>query len=993
LPDGRIPVLLSAHDEDLIGQDASAILRYLNRVAESNDIVAAVAATLSRTRRVRRHRAVVRAGNLAELAGGLQALAQGEEHPLVARSSATGAPRVAFVFPGQGNQWPSMGADAYQRLPAYQAEADRCARAFAAAALESPLPYLLTGTDQCWSQINIQGAQFIHAAGLAQVWRSRGIRPDITVGHSLGEVAAGYVAGAVGLSDAVAVVAARASIVEKLTGRYGMAVLSVGVARADQFIAETPGWLEVSAINGPSSVVVSGDSDAVDAIVGVAEQRGIFARAIAVNYPGHTSALEPLRGAFTELLPAARFVDTPVKFVGSACGAVVAAGTDFADYWRQNLTNTVRFDNAIAVAARYGATAFVELSAHPSLQSALADQVDESAVLVGSGRRDQSITDQLSANIVATALADPGYRWADVGDFGGCRPLWGFPNAPMGAIHLWATPEPLPPPPSSAVTVAFEEWEACAAPRPNTITRPGVAVVGPGVTGDPATRALTKAVAAHQGCYPAPLDTAEIVVVIAPALQHPDVMAVADDIVHRREARLPDYTAIVGPRCRRVWLVTAGGEQVHESEPTALPGQAALAAMHRSFGFEFPDQTFGHLDLPFRNVDTGIALAAVDTLLTDAAEVALRGGFRPVCYVRTLRERHEPERPLEPAELDNVVIAGASGTVGRRYARHCIEHGAHRVILLSRNGVDPVDLDRLAKGYPAEVVAPPCDISDPGALSAAAAEYAGDGASLLIHAAGAARLGTYEQLTEADLAAVFGARVCGPAWIADVWPLRHDVRILLCSSVSGVWGGYGHAAYAAANRMLDVLAASLRAKGSDCVAARWGLWQDTQIVDTDEIIRVERSGLVAMDPRAALEASLRRHGGDPLIFCADFNRLRKFFESQGIPMPFDVSSDSRPPAGDDRSGGRPVAEVVRAELAAALSLDTAAAVDLNAALIDLGVDSLLALDLRKRLRRGTGRSVPLARLLGGITGAELIDALQSGAESSTIPERLESTSD
>jgi mycobactin polyketide synthetase MbtD len=973
LPDGRIPVLLSAHDEDLIGQDAAAILNYLQREPS----VTAVAATLSRTRRMRRHRVAVRAGNLAELAAGLRALAQGEEHPLVARSSVTAAARVAFVFPGQGNQWPSMGADAYEWLAAYRVEADRCAAAFAAAGLESPLPYLLTRADQLWSQIHIQGAQFIHAAGLAQVWRSCGVRPDITVGHSLGEVAAAYAAGAVGLPDAVAVVAARASVVEKLSGRYGMAVLSVGAAQVGQFIAEAPGWLEVSAINGPSSVVVAGDRDAVDAIVLLAEQRGIFARAIAVDYPGHTSALEPLRGVFAELLPSSGFVDTPVAFVSSACGAVIAAGTDFTDYWCQNLVNTVRFDHSVAVASRRGVTAFAELSAHPSLLSALADQVDESVVLVGSGRRDERITDRLSASIVATALADPGYRWADVGDFGGCRPLWGFPNAPMRAIRLWATPEPLPPPQGSAVSVAFEEWEARAAPEPNTTTRAGMALVGPD---GPLTQSLTDAVAAHPGCYLAPLEAAEIVVVIAPALQHPDVIATASDIVSRREARLPDYAAIVGSRCRRVWLVTAGSEHVREAEPVALPGQAALAAMHRSVGFEFPDQTFGHLDLPSRDIDTGTAVAAVDTLLADCAEVALRGGPRPLCYTRRLRERREPDRPLEPAELDNVVITGGSGTIGRRYARHCIEHGARRVILLSRKGVDPVDLDRLVKGYRAEVAAPLCDIADPDMLSATAAEHAGDGASLLIHAAGAARLGTYDQLTGADLAAMFGAKVCGPARIADVWPLRHGVRMLLCSSVSGVWGGYGHAAYAAANRMLDVLAASLRAKGRDCVAVRWGLWQGTQIVGADEIARVERSGLVAMDPHAALEASLRRHAGDPLIFGTDSDRLRRFFESQAIPMPFGVSGDTAPAVDGDYSGGRPLAEVVRTELAAALSLGSAAAVDLNATLIDLGVDSLLALDLRKRLRRSTGRSVALARLLGGITGAELIDALQSSTE-------------
>ena len=110
LPDGRVPVLLSAHDETLISQDARAILDYLDRAGEDNDPTLAIASTLLRLRRVRRHRAVVRASDRGELVAALSALACGDEHPLVARSSKSGGLHIAFVFPGQGNQWPSMGS-------------------------------------------------------------------------------------------------------------------------------------------------------------------------------------------------------------------------------------------------------------------------------------------------------------------------------------------------------------------------------------------------------------------------------------------------------------------------------------------------------------------------------------------------------------------------------------------------------------------------------------------------------------------------------------------------------------------------------------------------------------------------------------------------------------------------------------------------------------------------------------------------------------------
>jgi mycobactin polyketide synthetase MbtD len=976
LPDGRIPVLLSAHEQELIAKDAAAILGYLQHRDASGDLTAAVAATLARTRRVRRHRALIRAADQADLIAGLRALADGDEHPLVTVSSGSGAAPIAFVFPGQSARWPSMGAKAYRDVPAYRTEADRCGHAFTAAGLPSPLRYLLGDADDQWSQLDIQGAQFTHAVSLAQVWRCCGLAPRMTVGHSLGEVAAAYVAGSVALPDAVAVVAARARVLDRLPGRFGMAVLGVGRFEAERMIAETPGWLEVSVINAPSSTAVSGDRDAVAHLVRRAQDDGVFVRELDVEFPAHTSALDPLREAFSALLPAAEFSATPMPFIGSARGGVVPTGADFADYWWDNLRNPVRFDRAVSAARQLGAAVFAEMSAHPALLYALSDLAGD-AVVVGSGRRDEPLVDQLTAGVTAAALADPEYRWADVAGLDGQRLLPDFPPAPMRAVHLWAHPEPLPPPPGAALTVATECWEPSATSQSEK--RCTVCIFG--LSGDPLPSRLAEAVAAHHGADLVGPGQAQITVLVAPAL--PDVCEAAGEI--GETAKQLDYRRAVGPRCRRVWLVTVGGESVQPGE-SAQPVQAALAAMHRSVGFEFPDITFAHLDLPRRDVDADLARSCVDVLAGAATEVAVRiGADGPVTFARTLREVALPVTDGAPTSglLDDVVISGGSGAVGLRYARYCIEHGARRVTLLSRKGLEQADLAELTGGHTVEVYAPACDITDAKAVAAAAHEYGGAGASLLVHAAGVARFGSHDQLTDVDLADVFDAKIAGLANLIDLWPRRAGSRIILCSSVSGVWGGYGHGAYAAANRILDVRAAQLRATAVNCTSIRWGLWPGTTIGDPEAVKGFERAGLIAMDPDAAISASLHRHPGDPLIFAADFDRLQRLFESQDTAAHFtgqaghdgaDAAADSAP-----RSSA---AELVRTELASALRLSGPESVDLSAALIDLGVDSLLALDLRKRLHRSTGHSVPLARLLGGITGAELIETLQTNTEPS-----------
>lgn len=976
LPDGRIPVLLSAHDPELIRRDAAAILDYLGRVDDSADLTAAVGATLVRLRRVRRHRAVARAADKGELVAALSAIGRGEEHELVTQSARTVAPRIAFVFPGQGNQWVAMGADAYRLLPSYRAAADRCAQAFLAAGFPSPLRYLVGDEETEWSRPEIQGAQFTHAVSLAQAWRSCGVVPDITIGHSLGEVAAAYVADAISLPDAVALVVARATVVDHLTGRYAMAVLGTGLDVAESLLAETPGWLEVSAVNGPSSTVVAGDHDAVAAAVRLAQERGVFGQQLAVDYPGHTSALRPLRASLAELTPRSAFRESPVRFVGSTLGREVDESTDFAEYWYENLCSTVRFDLAVQYARARGADAFVELSAHPSLIYPLCGIVDdESTVIVGSGQRDRSITDSLSAGVAAVATADPGYGWRDAVPADNRAPLRGFPNAPMRAVHLWAAPQRVTEA-APALTVAVEDWRPDSSPTTPGATTADIALCG----AEPMTRRLAEAVAAQGSCRVVPPNEAEILAIVAPDLDQLDATAAIEAIAGRPDAGLPDYPALIGPRCRAVWLITARAEHVERDDPDVSPAQAALAAMHRSAGFEFPDQAFGHLDLACADVDADAARAVVDALRGEVGEVALRGAGSPRRRVRTLRAcgQSAAGRPLDAAALHDVVITGGSGAIGLQYARYCLQRGARTVTLLSRNGVDPEVLRGLADGNTAAVRAPRCDITDRAALAAVAAEYAGAGASLLIHTAGIARARSRAELTGADVAAVCAAKVRGLASMADLWPLRPNCRILACSSVFGVWGGYGHAAYAASNRMLDVLAAQLRAKGRDCTSIRWGLWRDAGVVVGNEITRTERSGLVAMEPGTAIEAGLHRYEGDPLIFDADFDRLQVFFESQGMPMPLSAAA----PGDDDESDvrvARPLADVVRAELAATLHLGDASSIDAGASLIGLGVDSLLALDLRKRLRRTVGNAVPVARMLGGITVTELIDALRADA--------------
>lgn len=979
LPDGRIPVLISAHARDLVPAEAAGLIGYLESRRDRVG-VAAVAQTLRATRPIRRHRAVIRAGDIAELLDGLGAIYFGTDHPLVARSDRADAARTAFVFPGQGNQWPGMGAELLDASAAYATEARRCDAAFRRAGHPSPLTYLRGDGD--FSPVQVQAAQFSHAAALAATWRHHGVLPDLTIGHSLGELAAAYTAGVVDLGAAVAVVAARAELTAGAPGRFGMAMIGLGADAAAELIAGVPGWLELSVVNGPGSVVVSGESAAVHDALRRAGDRGVFARELAVDYPAHTSALEPLRQAMEDRLPAAQFHSAPVEFIGSVYGGPVPPGKTFAQYWFDNLRKPVRFDLATAAAAARGATAFIEMSAHPTLLVALGDTAGD-AQLLGSTVRDHPAAETLSAQIAAAAIADPGYRWRDFTAAGPSTRLRNFPHAPMHTTALWATAEPRPRPardPDTPIVLA-EDWQPIGEParaQPNSI-----AVVD--YTG--ASADLAAQLAAALGAGPVEPADAELLVLVAPPADDAEIGAAAAEFTALAGAQT---TVVPGPACRRVWLVTRGAEQL-DTDPPPRPGAAALAALHRSTGFGYPDQTFAHLDLPADLTAADIAAAAAALTVTDT-EVAVRAGR---AAVRRLRRAATAPAPVPLP--DTVVITGGTGAIGLAYAAYCAEHGARDITLLSRTGADSADLAALRARTGARIAVLRCDITDEQALRTVAAEHHPAPAGLVVHTASAPAVAADTVTADAARAAL-GAKVIGLDNLVRCWPLRPDTRVLVCSSVLAFWGGAGHGPYAAANRMADALAGRLRTRGLDATSIRWGLWRTVAVVSGAEKDRIARTGLTPMPPAAAIAAGLAAQQTDPVILTADFDRLAVFFDSQGVPSPFPADLAAAPAAAAPATApaaapDRPLPERIAAELAAVLGLGDPDDLDMHCSLVDLGLDSLLALDLRQRLARATGHRVALGPLLAGMTAAELVAALGDGAAQHPASERTVLTHD
>ncbi|WP_116271527.1 type I polyketide synthase, partial [Pseudofrankia sp. BMG5.36] len=386
-----------------------------------------VAHSLVRTRSPLARRAVVIGTDLAGLVRGLAAVAEDQDDPdvVVARGRPVSSERTVYVFPGQGAQWAGMGVDLFARSAVFRERILACERALAPF-VDWSLTAVLRGDAgaPALERVDVvQPALFAVMVALAELWRSVGAPPDAVVGHSQGEIAAACVAGALSLDDAAKVVALRARALRRIAGEGGMVSLAVDERRARAALADAgvAGRVDVAAVNGPVSTVVSGDADALDALVEYCSGTEISARRVPVDYASHSAHVEAIEA---ELLASLRDVvpaRPEIAFYSTVTGAAVDEPVLDAGYWYRNLRQTVRLDEAVRAAYAAGHRRFVEISPHTVLTGALESTIEdvdgdaaERAVVVGSLRRGEDGWRRFLLSMAALDGRGPRLDWAAV---------------------------------------------------------------------------------------------------------------------------------------------------------------------------------------------------------------------------------------------------------------------------------------------------------------------------------------------------------------------------------------------------------------------------------------------------------------------------------------------------------------------------------------------------------------------------------------------------
>ncbi|MCZ7431310.1 type I polyketide synthase [Streptomyces sp. WMMC1477] len=394
---GRARLLtLSARTPEALGELAARYRELLAEPAE-NLRLADVCHSAALRREAHEHRLACVGSTPDELRAALAAHTAGEPHPglVDGRIRPGRVHRTAFVFSGQGPRWWPLAAELLENEPIFHDTLDRCDALLRRHVDWSLLDELLAAPDasRLGESDVCQPALCAVQIALATLWRSWGVEPDAVVGHSVGEIAAAHVAGALDLGTALRVALHRGRVIRSATGgRMAVAALSREAAAAWPDRLGLDG-VSLAASNGPTSTVFSGDAEGIATLAERLQEAGHFCRVLeSVDFASHSAHMDPQHDELLALLDGLVPAPTTLPMVSSVTGETIEGEALDAAYWAANLRRPVEFDRAMTALVDSGHDTAVEISPHPLLGPSVAERMEQretDGAVVSSLRRDE----------------------------------------------------------------------------------------------------------------------------------------------------------------------------------------------------------------------------------------------------------------------------------------------------------------------------------------------------------------------------------------------------------------------------------------------------------------------------------------------------------------------------------------------------------------------------------------------------------------------------
>ncbi len=931
--------------------------------------LADVAWTLQTGRKLFPHRRTVVAATALEAADLLAA--RDPERVLTAAEELRERP-VAFLFSGQGAQYPGMGRGLYEVEPVFREEIDR--------ASDLLLPHLgldlrtvlySEDAERLRQTALAQPALFAVEHALARLLMSWGIRPDALLGHSVGEITAACLAGVFSLPDALAFVALRGRLMQAMPPG---AMLAVPLPELEAEALAASHGVALAAVNRPDITVLSGPNDAIQALTAELAARGIEGRPLVTSHAFHSAMMDPvvpeLRAA------AASFALHPprIPFPSNLTGTWIRPeeATD-PDYWARQMRGAVRFAAGVAELLTEPGRALVEVGPGNALATAARQHPLRAATqpvltTLRHAREKKDDSGLLFETVGRLWAAGVEVDWQGF-HAGAPRRRVELPTHPFERQRYWIEPkkaEEVRRGPSADLADWFHlpVWKRAGRLQPSAIEGTWLILADRGGLGDLLAAKLRAAGAevSVSESIPEGLSPAQIVhlrsldagtVEEALDLGFLDVLSVA------RAASARGLKA-------RLTVVSAG---VHEvtGEEDLRPERATLLGAVKVIPREMPDLACRGIDLPC--FDASAIL--IGRLLAE-----IISGTEPVV---ALRGTHRWTQDFEPVRLEGghgipdggvYLITGGLRGIGAAIALHLARTRHAKLVLTGRSGGSVPELEELG----AEVLIGAADVADRASMEKVVAEARArfgriDG---VFHTAGVPGGGLIERRTREESLAVLAPKVQGTLVLEELLADDPPAFVVLFSSVTSLLSQPGQADYAAANAFLDAFAAAAASRGGPfTLAVNWDAWKETGMAVTTavpEALRAWREeslrqGLSTAEGIEALERALASAHSQLAVSKKDFAReVRDSFDSKPLAeleLAPAAASHARPNLGSAFVAPRgEVEERIAAVWQEILGIEQVGAHD---NFFELGGNSLVGLKVVSRLKAE----------LGGQSGVEI----------------------
>ncbi|MFK7829715.1 MAG: SDR family NAD(P)-dependent oxidoreductase [Congregibacter sp.] len=908
-----------------------------------------------------------------------------------------GDPReAAWLFTGQGAQYPGMGRDLYASDAIFRVAIDQCALILDSLG-ETKLTDILFSddTDRIHHTAHTQPALFALEYALAQRWLAWGFRPAVVLGHSIGEYVAACVAGVLSLEDALTLVSLRGRLMGALPAGGAMAAVSAGQAELREVISAVIGAdeIDIAASNAPRETVISGPSAAVDNCVAACEKQGLRCSSLKVSHAFHSRMMASILPEFAAAVECVQMHPARMPIILNTTGQLAPGGRVAADYWVRQIVSTVRFqacvETLVDMLAETNIGCCLELGPHPILSAILnanlsavpsadpdnaaSENFRESLPVVYSLRRDRSARsclgrahEQLVSLSVEPEWGDryPNYRFVDLPlyAFDGER-YWhdaGYRSALSTAGARESTPASAP---SVALSLLDVEWvredhNPCDGVGPwlllgddNPALSLSLKRFGLTTVNAPGWERLPEAALS---------DTTTTIVCVEHLLL--DVAALPERLRY-----VADLVAAISTRSASgcVWIVGSGSSPEGPSALDLYRGSLS------SLLLDYPMVRGGVIEL-----DTRAPEAVVSLLNHRSDSTWLRLNASGISVAR-LVERDWQEAVKHVRIPQCALITGGLGGIGLALARELAAGGTRRLVLLGRSAPSTEAQETLAdlreRGVLVETVA--CDIASPDASEVLQHYFAQLPQCMVVHAAG-----VMPSDPGRDYVSALAAKVGGAVNLLTALRGFDAIDLVLLGSISAVLGTPGLSAYSAANAALSAVARWYRQQGGTASCVNWGPWEEGGIMQAGHRSQTDRSGFFAVSSPIALEAVLQlesRHPDVPDYPCiasADWHRVAESFAlrrrldllssiTQKTPEHATSARDSElgSPAADVPEALATLKALSQAErepaivrhlsrcLIQALGLTEDEIPGIDRGFFDLGMDSLKALEFRESI--------------------------------------------